>query len=258
MSVAGKKVFITGAASGLGKAVSITFARLGASVALCDIDKKKTEATLASLPSAGDSIAIQADISDENEVTKGFSQSVQHFGRIDALINCAGIMDRFAGAGETDYSTWKRVMGVNLSAPFYLSKLAINDFLRDDRGAPKGGTIIHVSSLAALRNGFGGAAYVASKSGLIGLTKNTAALYSAHGVRCNAILPGHMATNFVNFMANEGPDENGWRVASHIAKADPGAIDLDKAGQLMAFLVSDAGQDINGALISVDRGWSTT
>ena len=257
MSVVGKRVFITGAASGLGKAISLAFAKAGAYVAVCDVDEKGLQQVIVSIQPIGKVTGVRADISQKAEAISAFGDVVKQFGSVDVLVNCAGIMDRFAGAGETDYDLWDRVIGVNLTAPFILSKIAIQEFLRADRDTGEGGTILNISSLAAIKSGFGGAAYAASKSGLVGLTKNTAALYHSRGIRSNAILPGAMRTNFVNFPIDTKVDPHGREVAAKISESNPGAIDLDKAGNLMVFLASDEGKDINGAVISLDRGWST-
>ncbi|RSM13238.1 hypothetical protein CDV31_005942 [Fusarium ambrosium] len=256
LSQTAKSVIVTGAASGLGKAIASEFLRLGSYVTLVDINADRLKATSEDLSAYPRHVTARADITNKADVQSVFQQAVSSAGQVDALVNCAGIMDDFQGAGELATDLWDSVVGVNLTAPFMLSGEAIREFLREGRdGGATGGTIINISSLAGLRGGFSGAAYAASKAGLLGLTKNTAALYAKAGIRCNAICPGGMATNF---MEKGSPDVRGtaWEYVMKMSEVNPGFIDVNKLGRMVAFLCSEDATDINGSVITADSGWN--
>ncbi|KAH8729891.1 short-chain dehydrogenase/reductase SDR [Ilyonectria robusta] len=256
LSKTAKSVIVTGAASGLGKAIATEFLRLGSHVTLVDINAHRLKATSEELSAYQSHVTVTADITTKSDVRAVFQQAVSSAGQVDALVNCAGIVDDFQGAGELDTDLWNRVVAVNLTAPFLLSGEAVREFLRKkNEGGATGGIIINISSLAGLRGGFSGAAYAATKSGLLGLTKNTAALYAKKGIRCNAICPGGMATNI---MEKTSPDLSGsaWGYVNKMNEICPGLVDVNKLGRLVAFLCSEDAININGAVITVDNGWN--
>lgn len=266
---------VTGAASGLGKAIATQFLKRGWQVALVDHAAEKLAATAeelralqppAATAAAGATLAVQADIASEAAAQAIFDQSVAAFGQVDALVNCAGIMDRFQAVGEQDVALWNRVLSVNLHGAFLLSRLAVREFVREGRvprnadtasagSVQTGGAIVNIASVAGLRGGAGGVAYTTSKWGLLGLTQSTAAAYGRQGIRCNAVCPGGLATSIADDFdyATMGRLLD---ITMAITKMSPGESDLGRLGRVVAFLCSEDGQDINGATIRTDRGWT--
>ncbi|KAL2673972.1 hypothetical protein Neosp_012418 [[Neocosmospora] mangrovei] len=220
MAAVARSVIVTGAASGLGKAIATAFLKKGSTVALVDINSDRLRDTSKQLSTLGSCVPIQANITEEKAVESIFKQFVVQSGQVDALINCAGLPDRYQGAGEVDPTLWKRIMDVNCNAAYLMSRMAIQDFNREGRqNGIKGGAIVNISSIAGLRGGIAGAAYSTSKAAMIGLTLNTAAYYARQGIRCNAICPGGMETNIQNNV--EGGIESisgmdGWKMASEL------------------------------------------
>ena len=195
--------------------------------------------------------SITADITSSSACESLVQETVSHFGRLDILVNNAGIMDVFDPAGSCEISRWDKVIAINLTAPFVLTKLAVNEFLKDG----KGGSILNVGSAAALRGGFAGVAYTTSKHGLVGLTKNTAAHYAKRGIRCNIILPGAMETN-IAYVMKDGVNQEGMGLCQKLGEMNPGYVSTEELAKLVAFINSDVAGYLNGAEISADRGWT--
>jgi NAD(P)-dependent dehydrogenase (short-subunit alcohol dehydrogenase family) len=262
-----QSVVVTGAAAGLGKAVATVFLKRGWQVALVDIAADKLAATVEEikvLGHPGEALAVEADITNEESAKAIFDKSVAAFGQVDALVNCAGIMDKFHATGEQDVALWNKVLDVNLNGAFLLSRAAVQEFLREDRvvrngdatGEVKtGGAIVNIASIAAFRGGAAGVAYTTSKWAVLGLTTSTAAAYARQGIRCNAICPGSMATTIAE---NFDFTSLGQLFSSvmKINEVSTGLSDTARLGRLVAFLCGEDGQDINGAVIKVDRGWT--
>jgi NAD(P)-dependent dehydrogenase (short-subunit alcohol dehydrogenase family) len=183
----GKTAVITGAASGIGKEIALLFAENGASVALLDMDKTK----LAELES-NSTKAFCADITNEDQVKDVFTQIDAAFGRIDILINCAGI---FAAGKvtETDFAVWKRILGVNLDGAFLCAKYAAAAMLR----AQKGGAIVNIASEAGIAAIAGQTAYNVSKAAVISLSQCMAVDYALDNIRVNCVCPGRVLTPLV-------------------------------------------------------------
>ena len=265
MSTTAKSVIVTGAAAGLGKAIATEFVKRGSSVTLVDIAGDNLRATaqeIGALGLSGQTIAVEANIADEEATASVFGQAIAAFGQVDALVNCAGIMDKFQAVGEHEIPLWNKVMDVNLNGPFLLCRLAAQEFLRTEGGrdSSKGqtggaGVIINIASVAATRGGVAGAAYTTSKWAMIGLTKSTAAAYAQQGIRCNVICPGSMNTTITNDM-DFGSMGQLFGTVLKLNETSAGAADTGRLGRLVAFLCGEDGQDINGAVLRVDRGWT--
>lgn len=263
-----QSVVVTGAAAGLGKAVAKEFLKRGWQVALVDIAADNLTAAVEELKALGypgEALAVEADITNEESAKAVFEKSVAAFGQVDALVNCAGIMDKFHAVGEQDVALWNKVLDVNLNGSFLLSRAAVQEFLRTEGRVVRngdatsevktGGAIINISSIAAFRGGAAGVAYTTSKWAVLGLTKSTAAAYARHGIRCNAICPGSMATS----IAEDFDYSSLGQLFSSVMKINEvsaGLSDIGRLGRLVAFLCGEDGQDINGAVIQVDRGWT--
>ena len=187
-----KTALVTGAASGNGKAIAPLFAREKAKVVLVDINKSELEKVVASLSEQGfDVTGIEADVTKEADIQKMVDQTLAKYGRLDILVNNAGIFDELMPVGEVSDDLWYKIMETNLNAPMRAIRKVIPIFEKQG-----GGVIVNTASIAGLTGARGGgAAYVASKHGLIGLTKNVAFNYKEKNIRCNAIAPGFIVTD---------------------------------------------------------------
>ncbi|KAJ5924335.1 hypothetical protein N7466_008522 [Penicillium verhagenii] len=250
----GKTCLVTGGAGGLGKAIATKYLEAGANVVICDINEDRLQQTSAELSTKGPFKAIKTDITSQSEVEALFEQIIQEFGKIDVLVNNAGIMDRFDGAADLDPELWNRVIAINLTAPFLLSKLAVRNMLEQEK--PQG-RIINIVSIAGKAGGAAGAAYTASKHGVVGLTKNTAAFYGDKGIRCNALMMGAMNTNIADAMRSGCNMEGMKRCTSALQAIGLPFCDLEDAAELSLYLAGGKGFGIvNGGCISADNGWS--
>ncbi|GFF29853.1 bacilysin biosynthesis oxidoreductase BacC [Aspergillus lentulus] len=253
-SLAGKTCLVTGGAGGLGKAIASTFLAAGANVVICDINEDRLQQTSAELGEIGRLKAIKTDITSASAVQTLFDEIIADFGKLDILVNNAGIMDRFDPVGDLDEALWDKVIGVNLTAPVLLSKLAVRNMLAQPT---PDGCIINIVSVAGKAGWAAGAAYTASKHGLVGLTKNTAAFYGNKGIRCNGLLLGGMNTNITDaFQA--GLNEEGKDKAVEIGGAVKARLcEIDDVADMCLFLACGKGSKlINGALIPADNGWT--
>lgn len=186
--LANKTAIVTGAGSGMGKAIAELFAKEGANTVLADINLEALEIVAAQIRQAGGkSTVVKVNVADETDIEKMISAAVETFGTLDVLVNNAGIMDNFKTVTEADDALWDRVLAINLTGPFKASRAAIKIMEKQENG----GVIINNASVGGLFGARGGAAYVASKHGLVGLTKNIASTYGRLGkVRCNGIARG--------------------------------------------------------------------
>lgn len=250
MKLKNKTAIITGAGSGMGKAIAILFAEKGANVIVSDIDKNAIDVVVQEITAEGGKAkGVLTNVTAQGDVDTVTSAAVNEFGSLDILVNNAGIMDNFKTVTETDDSLWDRVMAVNLSGPFRMSRAAIKVMEKQENG----GVIINIASVAGLFGTRGGAAYVASKHGLIGLTKNMAATYGTFGkIRVNAIAPGGVETNIGSTITE--PSELGFKAlqeAGFAPSANPNQI-----ARIVLFLASGESDFVNGAIIVADGGWT--
>jgi NAD(P)-dependent dehydrogenase (short-subunit alcohol dehydrogenase family) len=226
---------VTGGASGIGLAIARGLARSGRKVICADVH----DGRLAGLEEG--LTGVHLDVTDEASVKSLFAGITN----LEVLVNSAGIPDGMRMLDELDPSQWRRVLEINLTGCYLTSRAALAQML--PRG---GGVIVNVASIAGLAAGRSGAAYTASKFGLIGLTRNIAANYTSRGIRCNAICPGGVTTNI-----SEGV-EYGSRAES-LRQRDrerPPAIEPEAVVGLAVFLASPEATHINGVAIPVDDG----
>jgi NAD(P)-dependent dehydrogenase (short-subunit alcohol dehydrogenase family) len=171
------------------------------------------------------------------------------FGRIDVLCNNAGVIDTMALPADTSVAEWTRVLSINLTGTFLMTHEVLPHMLKQGSGV-----IVNTASEAGIRGGASGAAYTASKHGVVGLTRNVAWAYANDGIRCNAILPGPTATGIAGGI--EGFDEKGKARLLPIISLQQRVAAPEQVADAVLFLASDAAAFINGAMVPVDGGWS--
>ena len=237
----GKNVLITGANSGIGYAQAKSFLKQGANVFAIDIN----DDNLLNLQK-NDREFLQyqlADVSDKRAV----EQAVQHFGAIDILLNTAGVLDNYAKTLDTSEALWDQIINTNLKGTYLVTNAVLPQML-----ARKKGCIINMTSIAGLVAGGGGAAYTASKHGIIGYTKQLDYDYIRDGIRANAIAPGAIETpmNAADF-AGDG------KMAKWVADETPAGrwAKPEEVADLTLFIASDKADYIHGAVIPIDGGW---
>ncbi|MFG1943938.1 SDR family NAD(P)-dependent oxidoreductase [Nonomuraea sp. NPDC048826] len=243
---------VTGAGSGIGRAMAVAFAAAGGRVVVCDIDQERAAETVAEITAAsgddGRAVAVTADIADEDSVAALVETAIGAYGRVDVLCNNAGIIDSMALPADISPAMWDRVLRVNLTGTFLVTHAVLPHMLRHRRGA-----IVNTASEAGVRGGAAGAAYTASKHGVVGLTRSVAWAYAKDGIRCNAILPGATLTNIA-----EGAtfDQAGAARLSPVLALGDQFAQPEQMADAALFLASDAASFINGAIVPVDGGWS--
>lgn len=241
---AGQTVIVTGAGSGIGRATASRVAREGGRVIATDISESGLAALVAEL-SDYDVVPVAADVSTQ----AGADAIVAAAGdRIDGLANVAGIMDQFGAVHEIEDDLWHRVMAVNVDSVMRLSRACIPHML-----AVGYGSIVNVTSEAGLRGSAAGAAYTTSKHAVVGLTKQTAVMYTPKGIRVNAVAPGATATGIV---ANVQSQMAGERIFPIMGVVTPAAASAEELAASITFLLSRDASNISGAILASDGGWS--
>lgn len=252
MRLEGKVAVITGAGSGMGRAMANLFAAEGAKVVAAEWNQATLDEVVAEVQAAGGDITgVQGDVSKEEDCGRIIDAATSAYGRIDVLCNNAGVMDNNQGVGELEDSMWERVMGININGPMYLSRLAVRLMVKQGSGS-----IVNTASVAGLGGGAAGAAYTVSKHALIGLTRNTAFRYTQQGVRCNAIAAGAVETNIMQSVDPSKMDPDASARCNTWYAAIPGQLKATDIANLALFLASDESKMINGAIIPADAGWT--
>lgn len=265
MSAQNTTVIITGAGGGLGKALASAFLASGANVAICDVNQERLTATEQEWTAAGHKpetfFSTITDVTDEAAVRQLVTDTVAKFGRLDILINNAGIMDDFSPVGDCSREMWDRVLGVNLHGPYNTTRAAIAQFEKqqgDADQANNGGVIINICSVAARNGSVAGAAYTASKHGLLGLSKNTAANYMDKNIYSIALLLGGMFTNITDAFAAGMHQEAFERMRATHLTVDPATnlIPLESVAKYCIFLSDKTiAKGANGSTVDFTNNW---
>lgn len=243
----GKVALVTGASSGMGLAAARAFAEAGASVALVDFREDVVKAEAKSLADAGHKvIAIRCDVSDDAQVEQMVGRVVAEFGRLDAAFNNAGVMAHIAPTAESSREDWDRVIGINLRGVWSSMKYELRQMERQGSGS-----IVNNASVGALTGNPGIGSYIASKHGVVGLTRTAALEYIKQGIRVNAVNPGLIDTQIARDVVSGSED-----AYAEIAKQVP----IGRAGKpeeiaaAVLWLCSSAASYVVGQALTVDGG----
>lgn len=244
-----KVVLVTGAGSGIGKAIAQRFAAEGAKVMLADLHQENMEAVARAITDKGGSASCFAvDIAKASDAEQLFKQTLNKFGGLDILVNNAGVMDNFTPVAELSDELWNKVIGTNLNGPFFACRSALKFFLQKG-----GGRIINIASIGGFCGGRAGAAYTASKHGLIGLTRNIGYQYAGKNIQCNAIAPGGVSTNILQGME---PEPFGYGRMNAGTGNLPDSAQPEAIAELALYLATEPSGFINGAVLVADGGWT--
>ncbi|MFC9057175.1 SDR family NAD(P)-dependent oxidoreductase [Streptomyces sp. NPDC057074] len=247
--LSGKTVIVTGAGAGIGRATALRFAAEGAKVLVADLNAESAKGTVARIEEqGGTAVAVVGDLSRPEVIEEVVSTATGTLGGLDVLVNNAGIMDRMSAAADTDDAEWERVLRINLTAPFQLTRAVLPHLLEQRHGS-----IVFTASEASLRGSAAGAAYTVSKHGVAGLVKSLAVMYRNQGIRTNAIAPGGTATSL---QVDAQQDAHGPSVLGSYATNIGQIATADEQANAIVFLASDAASNVNGVILPVDNGWS--
>ena len=244
----GAVALVTGGAAGIGKAAVLAFARAGAKVVFCDLKTDDGEALAQTVRQAGGSaVFVRADVSKAGDADRLVAAAVGAFGRLDCAFNNAGIEGQLAPTGDCSDENFDRVIAVNLKGLWLCLRAEIRQML----GQSGGGAIVNMSSVAGLVGFANLPAYVASKHGVIGLTKSAALEYAAHGIRVNAVCPGVIHTEMIDRITGNDP-----AVEQQFVNLEPmGRMGTPEeiAGAAL-WLCSTAASFVTGHALTVDGG----
>ncbi len=251
---------VTGAGSGLGRAIARALAERGARVAAVDLDEPAAAETARAIEGAGGrALALAADTSRSADIDRAVDVAVAALGPLAIMVNNAGILDGYLDAHECDEAVWRRVIDIDLTGVFLGCRRALREML--PRGA---GRIVNMASVAGLNGTGGGAAYVAAKHGVVGLTRQLAVAYSARGITVNAVCPGPILTGLrrhsqqilgpgVPDMSGRGIAVSDEQVRAVVPAGRRGTV--DDVAAAVCYLVSDEAAYVTGHALVVDGGW---
>ena len=242
----GKVAFVTGAASGIGRATALAFAREGAHVVVADIDQQGSQDTVRMIEVlGGQALPVSCDVTSGADVQAALTKTVERFGRLDYAFNNAGAEQQPKPTADITEEEWDRIITINLRSVFLCLKYQIPLMLQH------GGAIVNTSSGAGIKVFGRGAAYAAAKHGVVGLTKDAALDYASSNIRINAICPGIIDTEMMDRFTGGTPEERD-RV---IAQEPIGRMGRpDEIAATVVWLCSDAASFVTGHAMVADGG----
>src|SRR3989441_158404 len=247
LSFENRVALVTGAASGMGLATAKAFAEAGAAVVLADFKEDAVKAEAQKLVAAGHkAIAVRCDVSDDAQVAAMVDRTVAEFGRLDAAFNNAGVMARIAPTADSTREDWDRVIGINLRGVWSSMKYELRQMQRQGTGA-----IVNNASVGALTGNPGIGSYIASKHGVVGLTRTAALEYIKYGIRVNAINPGLIDTQIARDVVS-GDEKAYAEIAKNVPIGRAGTP--DEIASTVLFLCSPAASYVVGHALTVDGG----
>ena len=251
---------VTGAGSGIGRAIALALAAKGSAVAAMDLNGGSAEETAGLIKKAGgQGKGFQGDTSKAEELNHAVSGAIAALGPLEIMVNNAGILDGYFNVDETDEKTWRRVIDIDLTGVFLGCKRALAEMLSRGRGR-----IVNMASVAGLNGTGGGAAYVAARHGVVGLTRQMAVTYSSRGVTINAVCPGPILTDLRRhsqaILGPDVPDMSGRGIA--VSEEQVRAIvpagrrgTVEDIASAVCYLASEEAGYITGHTMLVDGGW---
>jgi NAD(P)-dependent dehydrogenase (short-subunit alcohol dehydrogenase family) len=244
-----KTVVITGAGSGMGRAMATLFSAEGANVVATDVRVDRLEELEKEIKASNGKIStLKVNVAEEKEIEKMVADVIAKFNSLDILVNNAGILDDFMPVAETSTELWNKIMGVNINGPFFACRAAVPQMHKQG-----GGVIINIASIGGFCGSRAGVAYTTSKHALIGLTKNIGFMYAQKGIRCNAIAPGAVQTNIGE---NMHPNQFGYEKLALGLQTNPRNGEAKEIAEVALFLASNSSGFVNGSVITADGGWT--
>ena len=257
MNLENQVAIVTGAASGIGRAIAHRFAKAGARVVVADLDRGAAAATAREIdPDPGKAIAIAMDVTDEQAVNAGVAEAVSRFGGVDILVSNAGIQIVHP-LEEFSYAEWKKLLAIHLDGAFLTTRACLPHMYKAGRGS-----LIYMGSVHSKLASVLKAPYVTAKHGLIGLAKTMAKEGAAHGVRANVICPGFVRTPLVDRQIPEQAKELGISEAEVVKNimlketVDGEFTTVEDVANTVAFLAGFESSALTGQSIIVSHGWA--
>ncbi|NLY73410.1 MAG: SDR family oxidoreductase [Tissierellia bacterium] len=252
MKLKDKVAIVTGASGGMGRDIARLFAEEGATVyAAARRIERLEELAETSKDFQGKIIPYGVDLMSKEDTEKMMDFVIEDAGKLDILINNAGIMDDFSPVGDVTDEMLKRVFDLNVFSLFYSMRKAIQIFEKQGNG-----NIVNISSIGGLYGARAGAVYTASKHAVVGLTKNTGFMYATKNIRCNAICPGGVETEIAASEFMKDINMKGMERIMTMMGGNPRTGTGDEIATVALFLASDDSSFLNGQAIAVDSGWT--
>jgi len=256
MRLKDKVAVVTGAASGIGKEIAMTYAREGARVVIADLNEKAASAAAAEIGGPKNAIGVMMDVTKEDQVERGMARSIEQFGRIDVLVSNAGIQI-VAPLDQFEFEKWKLLLAIHLDGAFLTTRAALRQMYRQGTG----GSIIYMGSVHSKEASPLKAPYVTAKHGLIGLAKVVAKEGAKHGVRANVICPGFVRTPLVDKQIPEQAKELGISEADVVKNVmlketvDGEFTTVQDVAETALFFAAFESNALTGQSVVVSHGW---